>query len=60
MFSWWFSDEAQEAEAKQVLGAIFDIREQQEPSADVMTQACHALSMLFFILHETGKVRIFC
>ncbi|XP_064642385.1 zinc finger MYND domain-containing protein 12-like [Lineus longissimus] len=50
-------DEAQEAEAKQVLGAIYDIREQQQPSADVMAQACHALSMLLFILHDAGKAK---
>ena len=50
-------DEAQEAEAKQVLHSIHDIREQvtnQDPAA--MATIGHALAMLYFLLDDIPKV----
>ncbi|XP_013404320.1 zinc finger MYND domain-containing protein 12 [Lingula anatina] len=51
-------DEAQEAEAKQVLNAIYDIRDQQSnKKPEIVAKICHALAMLYFILHEVEKAK---
>ena len=50
-------DEAQEAEAIQVLNAIFDMREHQASNKpDSIARVAHALAMLYFILHDIEKV----
>ncbi|XP_072174456.1 zinc finger MYND domain-containing protein 12-like [Diadema setosum] len=51
-------DEAQEAEAKQVLHSIHDIREQSSSQNPVTTAlVCHALAMLHFLLEDITKAR---
>lgn len=51
------ADEAQEAEAKQVLHSIHDIREQSaNEDITVIAKVKHALSMLYFLLKDTLKV----
>ncbi|XP_043917715.1 zinc finger MYND domain-containing protein 12 isoform X2 [Protopterus annectens] len=53
-------DEAQEAEAVQVLNVIFDIREQdakQEPIK--VAKIAHALSMLYYLLRDLPKASEF-
>ncbi|XP_002731142.1 zinc finger MYND domain-containing protein 12-like [Saccoglossus kowalevskii] len=51
-------DEAQEAEAKQVLNSIHDIREQTpDQEAIVMAKICHALAMLYYVLLDTEKAK---
>ncbi|XP_030835586.1 zinc finger MYND domain-containing protein 12-like [Strongylocentrotus purpuratus] len=51
-------DEAQEAEANQVLHSIHDIREQSNPQDPVtMALVCHALGMLYFLLEEYSRAR---
>ena len=56
--SWHFADEAQEAEAKQVLHSIHDIREQAANQNPVSAaKISHALAMLYFLLHDMAKVR---
>ena len=53
------ADEAQEAEAIQVLNAIYDMREHQPGSRpETMATIAHALAMLYFLLHELEKVRL--
>ena len=50
-------DEAQEAEAKQVLHSIHDIREQvTNQNAAAMATIGHALAMLYFLLDDMSKV----
>ncbi|XP_050413704.1 zinc finger MYND domain-containing protein 12 [Patella vulgata] len=51
-------DEAQEAEAIQVLNAIYDMREHQTNCrVDDLALICHALAMLYFIFHEMNKAK---
>ena len=51
-------DEAQEAEAIQVLNAIYDMREHQSGNkSSSIAKVAHALAMLYFILHDIEKVR---
>ena len=51
------ADEAQEAEAIQVLNAIYDMRE-HSPNAkpEAMATIAHALAMLYFLLHDLERV----
>ena len=50
-------DEAQEAEAIQVLNAIYDMREHQSNrKAETIATIAHSLAMLYFILHDIEKV----
>ncbi|XP_076451715.1 zinc finger MYND domain-containing protein 12-like [Babylonia areolata] len=53
-------DEAQEAEAIQVLNSIYDMREHQSNrrSQDLVS-VCHALAMLCFLLHDIKKAKEF-
>ncbi len=51
-----FLDEAQEAEAIQVLNAIYEMNEQQPLSPDSSAKIAHGLAMLAFILHDIEKV----
>ena len=53
---WLFADEAQEAEAIQVLNAIFDMREHQSAAPPVMAKIAYACAMLYFVLHDDRKV----
>ena len=56
------ADEAQEAEAVQVLNSIYDMREHQpNRQPEDMARVCHALAMLYFVLSDISKVccRIF-
>ena len=51
------TDEAQEAEAKQVINSVYEIRVQQEAiKATTMAKASHALAMMYFVLKDTVKV----
>lgn len=51
------SDEAQQAEALQVLGAIFDVRERQsDERPENVAKITHTLAMLHYILHNIDKV----
>ncbi|XP_070562027.1 zinc finger MYND domain-containing protein 12-like [Ptychodera flava] len=51
-------DEAQEAEAKQVLNSIHDIREQTpDETATVMAKISHALAMLYYVLTDTERAK---
>lgn len=53
----FFTDEAQEAEAIQVLNAIYDMREHQSNrKPQDLALVCHALAMLYFILYDIQKV----
>jgi len=53
-------DEAQEAEAIQVLNSIYDMREHQPNRRSVdLVSVCHALGMLYFILHDLKKAKEF-
>lgn len=53
-------DEAQEAEAVQVLNAIYDMREhQQNRKPQDLARICHALSMLYYILLDIPKAKEF-
>ncbi|KAI0223074.1 Zinc finger MYND domain-containing protein 12 [Lamellibrachia satsuma] len=52
-------DEAQEAEAIQVLNAVYDMREQQHAAPAVMAKIAYACSMLYFVLHDFGKATTF-
>lgn len=51
------TDEAQEAEAIQVLNSIYDMREHQ-PSRfpQDLASVCHALAMLYFLRQDIKKV----
>jgi hypothetical protein len=50
-------DEAQQAEALQVLGAIFDVRERQsDERPENVAKITHTLAMLHYILHNIDKV----
>ena len=63
MFVFIISDEAQEAEAIQVINAILDLREQQSVQTPaVMCKIYFTTAMLQFILGEMPKVGqvIFC
>lgn len=51
-------DEAQEAEAIQILNSIHDIREHQSTRQPTdLAQACHALAMLYFVLGDIKKAK---
>ncbi|XP_033103912.1 zinc finger MYND domain-containing protein 12-like [Anneissia japonica] len=53
-------DEAQQAEAKQVLHAIHDIREQStNHGPDMLSRICHALAMLYYLLDSNDKAQEF-
>ncbi|XP_033764083.1 zinc finger MYND domain-containing protein 12-like [Pecten maximus] len=53
-------DEAQEAEAVQVLNAIYDMREHQSNRrAQDLAKVSHALAMLYFILMDISKAKEF-
>lgn len=53
-------DEAQEAEAIQVLNAIYDMQEhQQTRRPQDLATICHALAMLYFILMDIPKAKEF-
>lgn len=53
-------DEAQEAEAIQVLNAIYDMREHQSNrKPQDLALVCHALAMLYFILFDIQKAKEF-
>ncbi|XP_052082447.1 zinc finger MYND domain-containing protein 12-like [Mytilus californianus] len=53
-------DEAQEAEAIQVLNAIYDMQEhQQSRQPQDLATICHALAMLYFILMDISKAKEF-
>jgi len=54
-------DEAQEAEAVQVLESIYEMREQQGDDAPASNVAiAYALAMLHYVLRENNKAREFC
>uniref|UniRef100_H2YBS2 Uncharacterized protein n=1 Tax=Ciona savignyi TaxID=51511 RepID=H2YBS2_CIOSA len=51
-------DEAQEAEAMQMLTAVLDIREQSPKQNNLsITKTCHTLSMLYFLLNDSLKAQ---
>lgn len=51
-------DEAQEAEAKQVINSVYNVRVNQDSvNATTMAKATHALTMLHFVLKETNKAK---
>lgn len=53
-------DEAQEAEAIQVLNAIYDMRETQPSNkVELMAKVSHALAMLYYLLHDVHKAKEF-
>lgn len=53
-------DEAQEAEAIQVLNSIYDMQEhQQNRQPQDLATICHALAMLYFILMDIPKAKEF-
>lgn len=53
-------DEAQEAEAVQVLNAIYDMRENQPSKRpELMAKVAHSLAMLHYLLHDTDKAKEF-
>ena len=53
------SDEAQEAEAIQVLNAIFDMRDHQpECKTEIKAKIAHATAMLYFVLHDIDTVSL--
>ena len=53
----YLTDEAQEAEAIQVLNAIYDMRENQPGNqVELMAKVSHALAMLYYLLHDVNKV----
>ena len=53
------TDEAQEAEAIQVLNSIYDMREHTPTRrAQDLVTICHALAMLYFILADLHKVSV--
>lgn len=53
-------DEAQEAEAIQVLNSICDMREHQpDRKPQDLATVCHALAMLYFVLHDIKKAKEF-
>jgi len=57
IFTVCYTDEAQEAEAIQVLNAIFDIWEQQaSKKPELIAKITHALAMLYFMLQDLNKV----
>ena len=51
-----FPDEAQEAEAIQVLNAIYDMNENQDMQAESTAKISHALAMLYYTLHDIERV----
>ena len=54
------TDEAQEAEAIQVLNSICDRKEQNEKDPQLAAQIHHALAMLYYVLHDIDKVNPTC
>nr|XP_002127183.1 zinc finger MYND domain-containing protein 12 [Ciona intestinalis] len=51
-------DEAQEAEAMQMLNAVLDIREQSPKQNNLsIAKVCHTLSMLYFLLNDIQKAQ---
>ncbi|XP_041377508.1 zinc finger MYND domain-containing protein 12-like isoform X2 [Gigantopelta aegis] len=53
-------DEAQEAEAIQVLNSIYDIRENQSNrKSQDLAIVCHALGMLYFVLQDISRAKEF-
>lgn len=53
-----FTDEAQQAEAIQVLGKVFEVRERQSiEKPEKLAKIAHTLSMLYYILHDLEKVK---
>ncbi|WAR14938.1 ZMY12-like protein [Mya arenaria] len=53
-------DEAQEAEAVQVLNSIYDMREHQpNRQPEDMARVCHGLAMLYFVLTDISKAKEF-
>ncbi|XP_067947859.1 zinc finger MYND domain-containing protein 12-like [Watersipora subatra] len=53
-------DEAQEAEAKQVLNAILDMREQSPGNNKEQIKILHALAMLQFLFKDLAKGNEYC
>ena len=54
-----FADEAQEAEAIQVLNAILELREQQAvQNASTMCKIYFTVAMLYCVLQQPNQVRI--
>lgn len=50
-------DEALQAEASQVLNAIFDITEnQRDGKQERLAKIGHALAMLYYLLHDIDRV----
>ncbi|XP_025081021.1 zinc finger MYND domain-containing protein 12-like [Pomacea canaliculata] len=53
-------DEAQEAEAVQVLNSIYDMQEHQPIYQPLgMAKVCYTLAMLYFVLHDIKKAKEF-
>ncbi|XP_046558779.1 zinc finger MYND domain-containing protein 12-like [Haliotis rubra] len=53
-------DEAQEAEAIQVLNAMYDMREHQpNRAAEDLATVCHALAMLYFVFQDIKRAKEF-
>ncbi|BFZ22880.1 hypothetical protein BsWGS_25919 [Bradybaena similaris] len=53
-------DEAQEAEAIQILSSIHDIREHQpDRQSKDLAQTCHNLAMLYFLMGDLNKAKEF-
>jgi len=53
-------DEAQEAEAIQVLNSIYDMREHQPSNrSQDLVSACHTLAMLYFVLRDIKRAKEF-
>ena len=50
------SDEAQEAEAIQVLNAIYDTCESEEMPAETIARNAYALAMLYYTIHDIERV----
>ena len=51
-----FPDEAQEAEAIQVLNAIYDMNENQDMPGEATAKISYALAMLYYTLHDIERV----
>ena len=56
----FYTDEAQEAEAVQVLNAILDIREHTPSNPVEIVKILHALAMLQFVFKNLSMVRKVC
>ena len=56
-----FLDEAQQAEATQVLRAIFDVRERRSnEQPNNVAKIAHTLAMLYYVLQDVDKVTHSC